>query len=297
MSSDSRLLSLTILNQVRINKIIKTDSNNTEQEKLNRQKSSELIREVYVNIFRHQIKILAEEPNWWVQQFLDSAEQIYQGLLSEGFSKKEICSSKSLTVPTSSGSNTLTLPEIMKNIENQSMKKNFKIGYGEKLYEFQFQETKPKVIFVGKQEGCNIKLPSSEFISRLALVIYILYDYDLILVVNPGCIHGISVISIESEPMSGKVVHKSKLCDSNTLIFNFTDFVTLKVGGSESVLVLNPLECIVCRDAIREIRLECGHYATCRACSVQLKSCPICRQNITENIDNFQTFLSGKTNC
>jgi len=48
-------------------------------------------------------------------------------------------------------------------------------------------------------------------------------------------------------------------------------------------------QCIVCMDAPMEtVFLECGHLACCAKCSMKLKICPICRNNITRVIPIFR---------
>ena len=49
------------------------------------------------------------------------------------------------------------------------------------------------------------------------------------------------------------------------------------------------LECAVCLcNAKNTVFIPCGHFYTCSTCSPQLKTCPICRINITERIDKSQ---------
>jgi hypothetical protein len=46
------------------------------------------------------------------------------------------------------------------------------------------------------------------------------------------------------------------------------------------------MECSVCLCNEKSIVfIPCGHFYTCRECSGQLKTCPICRAEITESID------------
>jgi Zinc finger, C3HC4 type (RING finger) len=46
----------------------------------------------------------------------------------------------------------------------------------------------------------------------------------------------------------------------------------------------NP-SCLICMEKPRDIAFfSCGHIVSCRACSVNLKNCPFCRQRITERV-------------
>ena len=45
-------------------------------------------------------------------------------------------------------------------------------------------------------------------------------------------------------------------------------------------------DCAVCLSDVKSIVfIPCGHFYTCKPCSVQLKTCPICRVNISECVD------------
>lgn len=45
-------------------------------------------------------------------------------------------------------------------------------------------------------------------------------------------------------------------------------------------------DCAVCLSDVKSIVfIPCGHFYTCKSCSVQLKTCPICRVNISECVD------------
>lgn len=45
-------------------------------------------------------------------------------------------------------------------------------------------------------------------------------------------------------------------------------------------------DCAVCLSEVKSIVfIPCGHFYTCKSCSQRLKTCPICRENITECID------------
>jgi len=49
--------------------------------------------------------------------------------------------------------------------------------------------------------------------------------------------------------------------------------------------------CIICMDNDRNIRFKCGHGVTCSTCSVSIKNCPICREDISnENLEVSQCF-------
>ena len=46
------------------------------------------------------------------------------------------------------------------------------------------------------------------------------------------------------------------------------------------------MECAVCLCAEKDtVFIPCGHFYTCNGCSHQLKTCPICRANITDRIN------------
>jgi len=45
-------------------------------------------------------------------------------------------------------------------------------------------------------------------------------------------------------------------------------------------------DCAVCLCAVKDtVFIPCGHYYTCSECSIQLKTCPICRTTITERVN------------
>jgi hypothetical protein len=44
-------------------------------------------------------------------------------------------------------------------------------------------------------------------------------------------------------------------------------------------------DCCICICESKQIVFNCGHLYTCKACSVLVKTCPICRQRITQRID------------
>lgn len=44
-------------------------------------------------------------------------------------------------------------------------------------------------------------------------------------------------------------------------------------------------ECCICMCAEKDVVFNCGHLYTCKACSVSVHNCPICRQRITQRID------------
>ena len=45
-------------------------------------------------------------------------------------------------------------------------------------------------------------------------------------------------------------------------------------------------DCAVCLSDVKSIVfIPCGHFYTCKSCSQQLKTCPICRVNISECVD------------
>ena len=45
------------------------------------------------------------------------------------------------------------------------------------------------------------------------------------------------------------------------------------------------MDCAVCLSCEKDtVFIPCGHYYTCNECSIQLKTCPICRATITERV-------------
>jgi hypothetical protein len=45
-------------------------------------------------------------------------------------------------------------------------------------------------------------------------------------------------------------------------------------------------DCAVCLSDVKSIVfIPCGHFYTCKPCSQQLKTCPICRETISECVD------------
>jgi hypothetical protein len=56
--------------------------------------------------------------------------------------------------------------------------------------------------------------------------------------------------------------------------------------------LLSEDECIVCLDAPRGPRFDCGHCVCCSTCAQQLKRCPMCREKITMLSLNDDTFFS-----
>jgi hypothetical protein len=78
---------------------------------------------------------------------------------------------------------------------------------------------------------------------------------------------------------------KSIICDINE---------TLKIKIGETNIICNPPECIICKSYIREIKFLCGHFVSCKECSMKINSCPICREpkRIDFDFDNcyFKTF-------
>mmetsp|Transcript_64165 Transcript_64165/g.126268 ORF Transcript_64165/g.126268 Transcript_64165/m.126268 type:complete len:156 (-) Transcript_64165:131-598(-) len=44
-------------------------------------------------------------------------------------------------------------------------------------------------------------------------------------------------------------------------------------------------DCCICMCESKQIVFNCGHLYTCKACSVLVNTCPICRQRITQRID------------
>ena len=44
-------------------------------------------------------------------------------------------------------------------------------------------------------------------------------------------------------------------------------------------------ECCICMSETKSVVFNCGHLYTCKACSLMVRACPICRQRITMRID------------
>lgn len=60
------------------------------------------------------------------------------------------------------------------------------------------------------------------------------------------------------------------------LCVDFEETAVLKLG--DSIMTINPKECVVCLDAPRTVQFaECRHFLCCDACAPELQRCPICR--------------------
>lgn len=44
-------------------------------------------------------------------------------------------------------------------------------------------------------------------------------------------------------------------------------------------------ECCICMSEAKSVVFNCGHLYTCKACSLMVRACPICRQRIVLRID------------
>lgn len=77
----------------------------------------------------------------------------------------------------------------------------------------------------------------------------------------------------------------SKGDNRNVLITEISDCVRLKF--CKEIMVFSTISgksCIVCMNAIREVRYECGHGVVCKKCSDVLSLCPICRIPLSDDL-------------
>lgn len=85
-------------------------------------------------------------------------------------------------------------------------------------------------------------------------------------------------------------VKKNNIIIHDDSVQNEVDVSHLKVFGDE-----NMAECAICMndtdmkpDIVFVILAPCGHYCSCNECAVQLKTCPMCRANISQIVTRDQ---------
>ena len=109
--------------------------------------------------------------------------------------------------------------------------------------------------------------------SRLNCIIFI--SSTKIYVLDPGSFKGIKTRRRQSDrPLQDSFPNNRKL-----LIFDRNEFAVLDLAGE--MIVLNPdpeKTCVVCWDSPRAMVFPCGHFLTCRNCSLAVVQCPTCRK-------------------
>ena len=59
----------------------------------------------------------------------------------------------------------------------------------------------------------------------------------------------------------------------NILIFDREETVILELCSKQ--ISINPKECLICMDAPRELKFQCGHHVVCSKCYDSIVICPL----------------------
>lgn len=226
--------------------------NVTKHENSSKQISSKEIsslRQQYVDVFNHQQNEFVSEPNWWIEVFRKTGDDLLELI------KKD-------------------LPQNNNNVSGE-----FSIKCGcDQPYKF----TDRKVILMGRRTGCDVQFPSIRIdTSRLHAIVYLLPEINKIAVVDVGSLSGIQTV----ERSSGKECERSEPDSRRVLMFEWNEYAKFEFGSLE--VAFNLKECVICMDNLREIKFGCGHYAACKECADKLQECPICRQVIVSKKPEF----------
>jgi hypothetical protein len=155
---------------------------------------------------------------------------------------------------------------------------------------YDFIAGKKPVILVGRKPGCDILLETSMLpISRLHLMIFLLPSIDTIVVVDIGSYNGYSTKSRSD----GEELPFSTISNRTIGFFSFNETVVIDISGVN--LVINPKECVVCFENVREIVFtNCNHFSCCSRCSDKLVECPICKTPINNTCTNTNISIGKK---
>ena len=124
-------------------------------------------------------------------------------------------------------------------------------------------------------------------ISRIQCFIFIIND-------NLYIMDGWSLCGTRTVSINGNKCNLKHSVPNNRMLlrFNRRDIIHLQCGdenpktGLYIDLIINPKECIICRDKARVIRNSCGHYILCNDCYYTLnnkrwsRNCPLCGKPI-----------------
>ena len=209
---------------------------------------SDKVRSDYESIFNVQDTLQKHKPFWFKEQFLSVADRLtlsFIGTLPHKTSRL-------------SKSNFITL-----RLYSQTLK-------SEKFKRFSLQDT--KVICVGTKIGCDIGFTGGGYdgLSRLHALIFVLYEYDLLLCVDIGSITGITTISRSD---TTKEIQNST--QSQCLSFGIGERACLGLGQFQ--LTLTDDSCPVCTTGRQDVQFEeCDHFSCCSNCFKVTKLCPTC---------------------
>jgi hypothetical protein len=212
--------------------------------------AADALRKAYLQIFQTQNDNYADQPTWWIDTFKLTGQEMV-----EAFKK------------------TLKL-------ENKEIPPNWNVPlkYGDNVHYF---DEKNRVFMIGRLNGCDVRLLEARDLngtatSRLHSIVYLMPEFNIILVVDVGSATGIRTLKrgsnmdlVDSLPDSRKII-----------ILNWTEFAKLRFHTED--IVLNFKECVVCTEKPREHMFNCGHYCVCKGCSDKLMTCPLCRQVIID---------------
>ena len=223
-------------------------------------KVEEDARRLYLKMFDDQEEYHKDDEFWWKKQFEESAKSTINDFIKNFKEKQEQNEEK----------------------KNNLNKQALTIYFDKNLLTF---EGSNELILFGRKSGCEISTSSKNCeISRLHLLIFILYEINKIVMVDPGSFHGIKTLKRSKEyPLVNRLPGNRQL-----LVFDMDEIVELEI--KEQKILLNPKECLICFEKARDFTFGCGHYVACEDCIKKLQDCPLCRKsiNVEETIKGLQ---------
>lgn len=219
------------------------------------------LRSAYENLWIEQKKNHTDEPNWWQQRIVDTGDEIVE-LFAEHFPlRNKNCFEKNNT----------------DEADDLWVKSNeVEIAYQHTSYRFQVSDS--NTLIIGRRSECDVQILDAA-VSRVAALLYLLPQWNQLLVVDVGAFYGIKITDRDNNN-NKQNERRSKMFNRRVFSLEWHESGVIEISPSISFTIM-PKQCVICYENPRSICFQpCMHFVTCLRCSRRFRHCPICKQYI-----------------